>query len=686
MKNNVFSSGLGHSLYLKANGTVFATGYNGYGQLGINSTSNQTSPVQITSISNIVSVACGYEHSLFLKSDGTCYGCGYNGSYTLGDGTTTNRLVPTKLQITNVIDISGGDWHTAFLKKDGTCYISGGDSPLTTWNTSTVQKVNISNVIEIGAGESRVSFLKSDGTVWGLGTSYSAHSTNIVQIAGLTGIKKISQGNFHALFLKTDGTVYGVGDNGYGQLGNGSTSSTTYSNPAKASITGVIDIACGYGFSLFLKTDGTVYACGYNGYGQLCDGTTTNRTTPVKTTMTGVAGIATGMYNYCSIFLMSNGTIKSVGYNGYGQLGIGSTSNTTTPTTTKNVDSMAFPAIMVPANIIDTYTATNKSTYYIRVRYVQGNKTSTNSTVQYITEWGLSESSYNQTFSNKAYTFAISNINTELVTLNSYGENELIELKKYLNSIIGTVTVPNTKATIYKASNGISYYIRTTFSTVESSEKKYTIKCYTEWGETSDYGVFYASKNHEVIPTNYSTYNKDLTSYADSEIQNCKNYLDTILGKIELPETKEYSLTNSNKLSLFIKITYEQKNKTSTSVEIDCKAEYRYGTESRFNLYDMQTLKIISSNYSNYLSDLEEISNQMYESCKDLLDSVNNKGISLKTSSSIKLPTFSKKLGDEYREMLRIDNKIIYAKTTQNNSEKGLKIRINDSVYSISNL
>ena len=95
--------------------------------------------------------------------------------------------------------------------------------------------------------------------------------------------KMISAGAFHCVVLKSDGTVYTWGRNDGGQLGDGTT--TNRNTPVKVSgLTGVVVVAAGGGHSVALKSDGTVYTWGANVRGELGDGTTTSKSTPVKVT------------------------------------------------------------------------------------------------------------------------------------------------------------------------------------------------------------------------------------------------------------------------------------------------------------------------------------------------------------------------------------------------------------------
>jgi RHS repeat-associated protein len=125
------------------------------------------------------------------------------------------------------------------------------------------------------------------------------------------------------------GTVWGWGENGSGQLGDGTTINRT--TPVQMiGLTGVTDIKGGFFHSLALKQDGTVWAAGWNDGGQLGDGTTTNRSTPVQVIgLTGVTAIARGFYH--SLALKQDGTVWSWGENRSGQLGDGTTINRTTP-------------------------------------------------------------------------------------------------------------------------------------------------------------------------------------------------------------------------------------------------------------------------------------------------------------------------------------------------------------------
>ena len=153
-----------------------------------------------------------------------------------------------------------------------------------------------------------------------------------VQVSGLTGITAIATGYNHSLFVKNDGTVWACGRNFEGQIGDG-TKNTNRLVPVQVSgLTGITVVAGGGAHSLFVKNDGTVWACGWNNYSQLGDGTTTDRLTPVQVGFTfggGIATVAGGFHH--SVFLKSDGTVWACGRNTDGQLGNGNNTNSNVP-------------------------------------------------------------------------------------------------------------------------------------------------------------------------------------------------------------------------------------------------------------------------------------------------------------------------------------------------------------------
>jgi hypothetical protein len=151
-------------------------------------------------------------------------------------------------------------------------------------------------------------------------------------------VTQIAGGQLNSLALRSDGTVMAWGADGAGQLGDGTTTDRT--TPVTVpGLTGVTQIAAGGGFGLAVRSDGSVMAWGNNYYGQLGDGTTTIRTTPVTVPgLTNVARVSAG-FNH-SVALRSDGTVMGWGFNLYGQLGDGTTTDRTTPVTVPGLSSV----------------------------------------------------------------------------------------------------------------------------------------------------------------------------------------------------------------------------------------------------------------------------------------------------------------------------------------------------------
>jgi alpha-tubulin suppressor-like RCC1 family protein len=162
-----------------------------------------------------------------------------------------------------------------------------------------------------------------------LGDGTTTQRTSQVQIANGVIWSKIASGHYHTLAVKSDGTLWAWGYNGYGQLGDGTTSSRT--SPVQIGInTNWSKIACGYGHTIAIKKDGTLWAWGINYNGELGDGTTTTRTSPVQIgTGTSWTQVVCGSSH--TIAIKSDGTLWAWGYNGNGQLGDGTTTTRTSP-------------------------------------------------------------------------------------------------------------------------------------------------------------------------------------------------------------------------------------------------------------------------------------------------------------------------------------------------------------------
>jgi alpha-tubulin suppressor-like RCC1 family protein len=325
------ATGQGQVIALRSDGTVWAWGENGSGQLGDGTTTDRNAPVAVTGLTGVVAIAAGGAHSAAVKSDGTVWTWGENGSGQLGDGTVTTRLTPVQVTgVTGVVALAAGTNHMLALKSDGTVWTWGGNASGqlgdgTTGSRPVAAAVSgLTNVKALAAGPDHSLAVKTDGTVWAWGKNEAgqtgdgttANRVTPSQVPGFTGVIEVAAGASHSVALKSDGTVWAWGGNASGQLGDGTV--TTRPSPVQVGgLSGMLAIGAGSNHSIAVKTDGSVVAWGKNAAGQLGDGTTTNRPSP------GVVGglasiVALAGHGAHTFAVATDGTVYSWGGDGFG--------------------------------------------------------------------------------------------------------------------------------------------------------------------------------------------------------------------------------------------------------------------------------------------------------------------------------------------------------------------------------
>ena len=137
------AGGLYHTAAIKTDGTLWLWGRNNNVQLGDNTQVNKSSPVQtISAGTNWKSVAAGFYNTAAIKTDGTLWTWGYNNYGQLGDNTTTHKSSPVQTIAagTNWKSVAGGRYHTAAIKTDGTLWTWGQNNYGQIGDNTTVNK------------------------------------------------------------------------------------------------------------------------------------------------------------------------------------------------------------------------------------------------------------------------------------------------------------------------------------------------------------------------------------------------------------------------------------------------------------------------------------------------------------------------------------------------------------------
>jgi len=334
---------------------LYAWGEGTNGVLGDGTTASKSSPVQIGTLTNWKQVSAG-SVILAVKIDGTLWAWGDGTRHgALGDSTIVSKSSPVQIgTLTNWKQVAAGsEDNSAAIKTDGTLWTWGegsngalGDSTIVS-KSSPVQIGLLTNWKQVASGARFAAAIKTDGTLWAwgrnsngqIGDNTTIDKSSPVQVGLLTDWKQVDVGHERAgqgftLAVKTDGTLWAWGDGSSGALGDGTTASK--SSPVQIGLlTNWKQVAGGIESSAAIKTDGTLWTWGDNAAGQLGDGTRINRSSPVQigllTNWKQVSGGGDGTSREFKVALKNDGTLWTWGNNEAGQLGDGTTASKSSP-------------------------------------------------------------------------------------------------------------------------------------------------------------------------------------------------------------------------------------------------------------------------------------------------------------------------------------------------------------------
>ncbi|MCL2862085.1 MAG: leucine-rich repeat protein [Firmicutes bacterium] len=375
-QERIVSTGGNHSFSIDEQGNLWAWGNNYFGQLGDGyfgqlqdgTIVGRSSPIQINSgrlgNAKVISISSSASHSLAIDEFGNIWAWGNNNWGQLGNGTTMRSPIPLQIsagmRFTNVL---AGDGNSFALDAQGNLWAWGlnnfgqlgngtTESSLFPTIVNTAGRINNARVVSVSTGTNHSLAIDEFGNLWawgsnangrlGDGTAMGRTSPVRINTAGRINnarIVSISAGNGHSLAIDEFGNLWAWGLNSYGQLGDGTT--TSRNSPVQISIevrgenVKVVSISAGNEHSLAIDEFGNLWAWGLNNYGQLGEGTTTNRLAPVQISIevsgenVKVVSISAGVGH--SLAIDEHGNIWAWGLNNHGQLGDGTRVNKLEP-------------------------------------------------------------------------------------------------------------------------------------------------------------------------------------------------------------------------------------------------------------------------------------------------------------------------------------------------------------------
>jgi alpha-tubulin suppressor-like RCC1 family protein len=334
---------------------IWSWGCNGYGRLGDNNTtpSQRSSPVPVGDQSaGWLQVAAGAAHSLAVKQNGTAWAWGRNNYGQLSDNTCTTRSSPVLVVggFTDWCQIAAGTCHSVAVRTNGTAWSWGYNGSGRLGDNTTVRKSSPVSVVggitdwcQVAAGHAHSLGVRQNGTAWGWGNNgygrlgdgtSTTRSSPVSVVGGFTDWCQISTSNrsCHSLAIRTNGTLWAWGRNNVCQLGDGS--STARASPVSV-ICGFTDwcqVSAGYEHSLAVRQNGTARAWGCASSGKLGTNNCSNN-------YSGPKEICGGFTDWCqvtagtqhSLGVKQNGTLWGWGAGSEGKLGSGDTNNFASP-------------------------------------------------------------------------------------------------------------------------------------------------------------------------------------------------------------------------------------------------------------------------------------------------------------------------------------------------------------------
>ena len=351
------SSGFSHTVAIRSDGIIFAWGRNNEGQLGNGATVIRSNPVQIGS-SSWIAVSTGRYHTAAIRSDGYLFTWGLGTSGELGDGTVISKSSPVQIGSSSWTAVSAGLNTTYAVRSGGTLFAwglgsSGQLGDVTTISKSSPVQIGSSSWTAVQGGDLHALAILSTGSLyaWGrnnegqLGDSTTINKSSPVLIGGSSSWSAIGAGVNTSFAIRSGGTLFAWGSNNVGQLGDSLDNNfpQNFSAPALTKFyinnsVNTLQIINNQSWSMLdareshavgIRSDGILFAWGVNTSGQLGDGTTIFKSSPVQIGSSSWTVVSAGRYHTSAI--RSGGTLFTWGLGTSGQLGDGTAISKSSP-------------------------------------------------------------------------------------------------------------------------------------------------------------------------------------------------------------------------------------------------------------------------------------------------------------------------------------------------------------------
>lgn len=293
----------------------------------------ETGPIVVRTVPApaVTHIAAGSTHSLYITSDGALWGMGRNefGQIGAGGETRFRRIVAP-----SAVHAAAGDGFSVWVDRDGNVWGLGsneyGQLGLTAPASSTTPLYLTDQAIAVAAGFGHVLILKRDGSLWGMGYNGAGQlgvapvlRSPLVRIAGR--VRAMTASYLTSFYLDFNDQLWGMGSNPFGGLGF-DTSGQNVTTPRVVD-GNVARVSAGSSYTLFVKNNGTVWGMGRNEYGQLGSQIALYAHTAAPLQLATNAQNAWAHETH-SVVLLGDGTLRTMGSNRRGQLGVAGDSRT----------------------------------------------------------------------------------------------------------------------------------------------------------------------------------------------------------------------------------------------------------------------------------------------------------------------------------------------------------------------